>query len=55
MSYYPTCPEESGSAAAQAVMQEVLALLAPINATQLLPDGAETDTEPWEEVRAVLP
>lgn len=40
----------TGSSAAQAIMQQVVALLAPINATQLLPDGAETDTGPWAEI-----
>ena len=28
-------------------MRQIVALLAPINATQLLPDGAEEDTGPW--------
>jgi len=39
----------SGSAAAAAVMQEVMALLAPINATALLVGGSgyETDTAYW--------
>ncbi len=40
----------SGSAAATAIMQQVVQLLTPLNASTLLPSGAETDTGPWAQI-----
>lgn len=42
----------SGSPEATAVMQQVVDLLAPINASSLFPSasgGYETDTGPWQQ------
>ena len=47
---HPYAPKSKGNDDATAIMKQVVDLLAPINATQLLPDGAETDTEPWAEI-----
>lgn len=40
----------SGSAAALSIMQQVANLAAPLNATLVLPNGAETDTGPWAAI-----
>ncbi len=48
--FTPTGIKFTGNATATAIMADIAALLAPINASELVPNGGEADNGPWGTV-----